>query len=111
RLLHAPRNQAAGVAFCFVRLRPDGGPLSRQWPARTGRKPSRDGRRVWRAAFRLWDLPVFYREGRECNVNPETFLQLDRVIHEKGRLAIMSMLAASPALSFTELRDVLNMTD
>jgi len=44
-------------------------------------------------------------------VNAETFLQLDRVIHEKGRLAIMSMLAATPELSFTELRDVLNMTD
>jgi DNA-binding MarR family transcriptional regulator len=44
-------------------------------------------------------------------VNPDPFLQLDRVIHEKGRLAIMSMLAASPELSFTELRDVLNMTD
>jgi DNA-binding MarR family transcriptional regulator len=44
-------------------------------------------------------------------VNPDAFLQLDRVIHEKGRLAIMSMLAASPELSFTELRDTLNMTD
>jgi len=44
-------------------------------------------------------------------VNPEPFLQLDRVIHEKGRLAIMSMLAASPELSFTELRDALEMTD
>jgi len=44
-------------------------------------------------------------------VNPEPFLQLDRVIHEKGRLAIMSMLAASPELSFTELRDALAMTD
>jgi DNA-binding MarR family transcriptional regulator len=44
-------------------------------------------------------------------VNPEPFLQLDRVIHEKGRLAIMSMLAASPELSFTELRDTLAMTD
>ena len=44
-------------------------------------------------------------------MNPEPFLQLDRVIHEKGRLAIMSMLAASPQLSFTELRDTLNMTD
>ena len=42
---------------------------------------------------------------------PELFLQLDRVIHEKGRLAIMSMLAASPDLSFTELRDTLGMTD
>jgi DNA-binding MarR family transcriptional regulator len=44
-------------------------------------------------------------------VNPEPFLQLDRVIHEKGRLAIMSMLAASPELSFTELRGALGMTD
>ena len=44
-------------------------------------------------------------------MNPEPFLQLDRVIHEKGRLAIMSMLAASPELSFTELRDALEMTD
>jgi DNA-binding MarR family transcriptional regulator len=44
-------------------------------------------------------------------VNPEPFLQLDRVIHEKGRLTIMSMLAASPELSFTELRDGLGMTD
>lgn len=44
-------------------------------------------------------------------MNPELFLQLDRVIHEKGRLAIMSALAAAPELSFTELRDMLGMTD
>ena len=44
-------------------------------------------------------------------MNPEPFFQLDRVIHEKGRLAIMSLLAATPQLSFTEMRDVLNMTD
>ena len=44
-------------------------------------------------------------------MNPEPFLQLDRVIHERGRLAIMSMLAASAELSFTELRDTLGMTD
>lgn len=44
-------------------------------------------------------------------MNPQAFLQLDRVIHEKGRLAIMSMLAASPELSFTDLRDALGMTD
>lgn len=44
-------------------------------------------------------------------MNPEPFLQLDRVIHEKGRLAIMSMLAATPELSFTEMRDTLGMTD
>ena len=41
----------------------------------------------------------------------EPFLQLDRVIHEKGRLAIMSALAASPEMAFTELRDLLQMTD
>ena len=44
-------------------------------------------------------------------MNPTPSLQLDRVIHEKGRLAIMSMLAAAPDLSFTELRDTLQMTD
>jgi DNA-binding MarR family transcriptional regulator len=44
-------------------------------------------------------------------VNPEPFLQLNRVIHEKGRLAIMSLLAASPHLSFTDMRDTLGMTD
>ena len=44
-------------------------------------------------------------------MNPETLLQIDRVIHEKGRLAIMSMLAASPELSFIELRETLQMTD
>jgi DNA-binding MarR family transcriptional regulator len=44
-------------------------------------------------------------------VNPEPFLQIDRVIHEKGRLPIMSILAATPELSFTELRDTLKMTD
>ena len=44
-------------------------------------------------------------------MNPEPFLHLDRVIHEKGRLTIMSSLAAAPELSFTELRDTLGMTD
>lgn len=44
-------------------------------------------------------------------MNPEPFLQLDRVIHEKGRLAIMSLLAAAPEVAFTELRDTLQMTD
>jgi len=44
-------------------------------------------------------------------VNPTPFQQLDRVIHEKGRLPIVSLLAASPELSFTELRDALAMTD
>ena len=44
-------------------------------------------------------------------MNPEAFQHLDKIIHEKGRMAIMSMLAASTELSFTELRDALRMTD
>jgi DNA-binding MarR family transcriptional regulator len=44
-------------------------------------------------------------------VNAKPFLQIDRVIHEKGRLPIMSLLAVSTSLSFTEMRDELGMTD
>jgi DNA-binding MarR family transcriptional regulator len=44
-------------------------------------------------------------------VNTKPFFQLDRVIHEKGRLPIVSLLAATAELSFTELRDTLKMTD
>lgn len=44
-------------------------------------------------------------------MSAEPFPNLDRVIHEQGRLAIMSLLAASTELSFTELRDTLKMTD
>ncbi len=44
-------------------------------------------------------------------MNPESFQHLDKVIHEKSRMAIVSMLAASAELSFTELRDALGMTD
>ena len=44
-------------------------------------------------------------------MNPKPFFQLDRVIHEKGRLPIMSLLAASAEMSFTDLRDTLKMTD
>ena len=44
-------------------------------------------------------------------MNPEPFLKLDRVIHEKGRMAIMSLLAANTELSFTEMRETLGMTD
>ena len=37
--------------------------------------------------------------------------ELDPVLHERGRLAIVSVLAAAPKLTFTELRDALEMTD
>ena len=37
--------------------------------------------------------------------------KLDRVIHEKGRLAIMTLLAATESLGFKELKEQLRMTD
>lgn len=44
-------------------------------------------------------------------MNAKSFQRLDKVIHEKGRMAIMSMLAGGGELSFTDLRDALDMTD
>ena len=37
--------------------------------------------------------------------------RLDRVIHEASRLAIVSVLAPRRDVTFTELRDLLDMTD
>ncbi len=37
--------------------------------------------------------------------------ELDTVLHERGRLAIVAVLAAVESLTFTELRDELSMTD
>ena len=38
-------------------------------------------------------------------------MELDRLIHERVRLAIVSALAVNPSLSFTELRDLIGVTD
>jgi DNA-binding MarR family transcriptional regulator len=38
-------------------------------------------------------------------------LRLDRVIHERTRLAIVSALAVNESLSFTELKKLLQITD
>ena len=37
--------------------------------------------------------------------------ELDPLLHERGRLAIVSALAAVDSLTFTDLRDALEMTD
>jgi DNA-binding MarR family transcriptional regulator len=37
--------------------------------------------------------------------------ELDRLIHERVRLGIVSALAVNPALSFNELKDMLALTD
>src|SRR5712692_10901772 len=87
-----------------IRLRPAGGAA---FPV----GPWNHGRLLRGAPSWLRHLSFFHREEQADGVNPEPFLQLDRVIHERGRLAIMSLLAATPRLSFTEMRDSLNMTD
>ncbi len=45
------------------------------------------------------------------NAIKRLFADLDPVLHERGRLAIVSALAAVESLTFTELRDNLEMTD
>ena len=42
---------------------------------------------------------------------PRTSLGLDRLIHERMRLAIVSALAVNESLSFIELRDLIGATD
>ena len=42
---------------------------------------------------------------------PAASLELDRLIHERVRLAIVSALAATPSLTFAELKQVLGTTD
>jgi DNA-binding MarR family transcriptional regulator len=37
--------------------------------------------------------------------------ELDRLIHERVRLGIVSALAVNPSLSFNELKDMLGLTD
>lgn len=44
-------------------------------------------------------------------MNENIFHELDRIIHEPGRLSIITLLASVGELSFTELRDQLGMTD
>ncbi len=39
------------------------------------------------------------------------FDKLDRLIHEKGRLAILSLLATRPTWAFADLKQQLQMTD
>jgi DNA-binding transcriptional ArsR family regulator len=45
------------------------------------------------------------------NALKRLFEDLDPLLHERGRLAIVSVLAAVDRLTFTELRDHLEMTD
>lgn len=53
--------------------------------------------------------------GPPATANPRhrmfDFDKLDRLIHEKGRLAILSLLATRPAWAFADIKQQLQMTD
>jgi len=50
--------------------------------------------------------PLRVASGKETRQDP-----LDRLIHERQRLAIVSALAVNPSLSFTDLKEMLGMSD
>lgn len=51
------------------------------------------------------------RARAETREAPRRALDLDRLIHERVRLGIVSALAVNPSLTFNELRDLLQTTD
>ena len=58
------------------------------------------------AARKSMAAPVVRREPVETN-----FPDLDRLIHEKTRLAIVSALAVNPSVTFNEMKAILKTTD
>jgi DNA-binding transcriptional ArsR family regulator len=55
-------------------------------------------------------VPVPDEEGTPSGTRP-TPVALDRIIHERVRLAIVSALAGNDSLSFNELKELLGTTD
>jgi DNA-binding transcriptional ArsR family regulator len=56
------------------------------------------------------ERPVAQPRGRKAT-RTTTPVELDRVIHERVRLAIVSALAGTQSLSFNELKEMLELTD
>lgn len=54
--------------------------------------------------------PAAPKQGRK-RARRKTPVELDRVIHERVRLAIVSALASAQSLSFNELKGLLDITD
>lgn len=57
------------------------------------------------------DLGGARRAGSRPTAGPATAAELDRLIHERVRLAIVSALAVNESLTFNELKQLLNTTD
>jgi len=63
------------------------------------------------AAVKTAPVKVAAKRAPAATVAPETAVDLDRVIHEKTRLAIVSALAVSPSITFNEMKAILKATD
>src|SRR5262249_47682966 len=99
------------------------GRRDRRAPAPPGARGAGNGRRVRRDPSYLGTHPrapapaLGSPPGRAADgaglgaVDRSPIQKLDRIIHEKGRLAILAFLAPAESLSFKELRDLLEMTD
>ena len=61
-----------------------------------------------RAARNSVEAPVARREPVQVQAK---FPDLDRLIHEKTRLAIVSALAVNPSVTFNEMKAILKTTD
>jgi DNA-binding HxlR family transcriptional regulator len=55
--------------------------------------------------------PGEQRRGVKANDGPARAAELDRLIHERVRLAIISALAVNDSLTFNDLKQLLNTTD
>ena len=56
-------------------------------------------------------VPAPGAQSRSAAPTEASATQLDRLIHERTRLAIVSALAASPSLTFSELKELLRASD
>ena len=56
-------------------------------------------------------VPAAPRAAGRKRARPETPVELNRVIHERVRLAIVSALAGAECLSFNEIKELLDITD
>jgi len=108
RVFHAPGDSVVGMGVCGAGdyKRYDLG-CERSIPSQS---ESADGGYVWGSSSAVWRVLGLNRSA-ESHVKSKWFQELDRVIHEKGRLSILTLLASEGELSFTELRDLLGMTD
>ena len=78
--------------------------MARQSSAAKGREAARAGSRARTAA----QASPQRAQAREGQMTPA---ELDRVIHERMRLAIVSALAVNESLTFNELKQTLNTSD